>query len=48
MLELRKALVKEEITHSSMFDIIFTVEDSVFDVLTDWRMKEILDVYGNI
>lgn len=43
-LELRRALVKEEIIHSCMFDIVIDIEDSVFDVLTDNRIKSILDI----
>ena len=42
ILEARRALVKEEIIHSSMFDMLLTVGDSVFDVLNDHRIKALL------
>lgn len=42
-LELRKSLVREEIKHSKMFDEVFEVENSVFDILNQRRMRLILE-----
>lgn len=39
---LREALVEEEIRHSILFDKVFTVSDSVFDLLHEKEMKQIL------
>ena len=39
---LREALVEEEICHSSMFDFIFTRPKSIFDLLYEKEMKNIL------
>lgn len=41
-LALRQSLVEEEIRHSVLFDKVFTVSDSVFDLLNDKEMIEIL------
>lgn len=41
-LVLRQSLIEEEICHSFLFDEVFTVNNSVFDLLNDKRMIEIL------
>ena len=41
-LVLRQALVEEEICHSALFDKIFTVSESVFDLFNNDEMKKIL------
>lgn len=39
---LRNELVEEEICHSSLFDYVFTVRDTVFDILQDKHFLNIL------
>lgn len=39
---LREALVEEELCHSVMFDKIFVVSNSVYDVLNEKEMKQLL------
>lgn len=45
---LREALIEEEICHSVLFDTVFTVSDSVSDLLYEKEFKEILMAEGDI
>lgn len=40
-------ILKEEIIHSRMFDMVLTVDDLVFDVLNDHRIKALLN-FNNV
>ena len=39
---LREALVEEEICHSKLFDIVFTVSDTALDLFYEERVKKAL------
>lgn len=43
MLCLRKALVKEEICHSSLFDYVFTVNETAINLLKNDLIQELLE-----
>ena len=47
-LSLREELVEEELCHSTLFDKIFLVSDSIDDLFQDTEMKELLLLASNI